>query len=137
MLHSGEARVLTEVQAGPLYRVVGSPLFISCNVSGLASASVVKQFEFRVSKPANPSYVINILSTIDPTFGYAIYSNRVRSKEITLKQVSPNSVLFEIQSLQKKDEGEYHCTVINSFGAYDGAYTAKTIVKGNQSPFYF
>lgn len=127
----------TEAQAGPLYRVVGSPLSVYCNVSGFASASARKEFEFRIIKPANPTFEINIISTSDQSFGYAVYNPRVRSKEITVTHVSPNSVLFEIQSLEKGDEGDYDCSVINSEFGFDGTYSAKTTVKGNQSPFYF
>lgn len=133
MLHSGEARVHTEVQAGPLYRVVGSRLSVFCNVSGFTSDSTRKEFEFRVKKPANPTFEISIISTNDQTFGYAVYSRRVRSKEITLTHVSPNSVVFEIQRLQKDDEGEFDCAVINPESVYDGTYSAKTTVKGNQT----
>ncbi|XP_035031376.2 immunoglobulin superfamily member 3 isoform X1 [Hippoglossus stenolepis] len=129
LLHSGEAKVLTEAQSGPLYRVLGAPLSISCTVSGLASDNTQKEFEFRVTKPTQPTFEINIISTSDESFGYAIYNQRVASKEITLKHVSPNSVLFEIQSLQKGDEGDFECAVINTESAYDGTYNAKTIVK--------
>ncbi|XP_040913926.1 immunoglobulin superfamily member 3-like isoform X2 [Toxotes jaculatrix] len=128
LLHC-EAIVHTEVQAGPLYRVLGYPLSISCNVSGFASSSTRKEFEFRIAKPAKPTFEVNIISTGDQSFGYAMYADRVRRNEITLTHVSSNSVLFEIQSLQKDDEGEYECSVINSEGSYAGTYTAKTIVK--------
>ncbi|XP_044073443.1 immunoglobulin superfamily member 3-like isoform X2 [Siniperca chuatsi] len=128
-LHCGEARVNTEAQAGPLYRVVGSSLYIFCNVSGFASASTRKEFEFRITKSANLAFEINIISTKDQNFGFAMYSSRVRSGEITLKHVSPNSVIFEIQSLEKRDEGEYDCSVINPEQLYDGTYNAKTTVK--------
>ncbi|XP_062287394.1 immunoglobulin superfamily member 3-like [Scomber scombrus] len=127
--HFGEARVHTEVQAGPLYRVVGSPLFISCNVSGFANESIDKNFEFRIFKPANPNLQINIISTKDPDFGYAIYQSRVRSKDITVKRMSPNSVVFEIQNLQKNDEGDYECTAVNHEATYGGTYSVKTTVK--------
>lgn len=123
--------MLTEAPTGPLYRVVGSPLFISCNVSGFASEILQKEFEFRIKKPAKPDYEINIISTSDQTFSFAVYVDRVRSKAINLKRVSPNSVLFEIKSLQKNDEGEYECNVINSESLYFGTYSAKTTVKGN------
>ncbi len=138
MLHSGEARVHTEAQAGPLYRVVGSPLSIFCNVSGFTSASTRKEFEFRVRRPSNPTFDINIISTDDNSFGYAVYSQRVHNKEITLTHVSQNSVVFEIQYLQKKDEGEFECSVVNPETFFDGAYTAMTTVKGNyRSTFEF
>ncbi|XP_035532242.1 immunoglobulin superfamily member 3 [Morone saxatilis] len=128
-LQYGEARVLTEAQAGPLYRVVGYPLFISCNVSGFANADAKQEFEYRITKPANPSFEINIISTADQTFGYAMYSPRVRGKEITLTHMSSTSVIFKIDSLLKSDEGEFDCTAINSESHYDGTYSAKTTVK--------
>ncbi|XP_068428064.1 immunoglobulin superfamily member 3-like [Clinocottus analis] len=129
LLHCGEAKVHTEVQAGPLYRVVGSPLSISCNVSGFSSSSMRKEMQFRVKKPSNPTFELNIISTEDEHFGYAMYTRRVRSKEITVTHVSQNSVLFEIQRLEKGDEGEYECSVINSESIYDGTYSAMTTVK--------
>uniref|UniRef100_A0A8C2ZTK8 Immunoglobulin superfamily, member 3-like n=1 Tax=Cyclopterus lumpus TaxID=8103 RepID=A0A8C2ZTK8_CYCLU len=129
LFHTGEARVHTEVQAGPLYRVAGSLLSISCNVSGFASDNATKDIEFRVKKPANPTLELNIISTRDKGFSYAMYTVRVRSKEITLTHVTPNSVLFEIHRLEKGDEGEYDCSVVNSEQTYDGTYSAVTTVK--------
>ncbi|XP_061547257.1 immunoglobulin superfamily member 3-like [Phycodurus eques] len=124
--HLGKARVLTEIQAGPLYRVAGSRLSISCNVSGFTDVASRKEFEFRVTKPAKP-IALNIISTNDMSFGYAVY--RMRGKDIALTHVSPNSILFEIQSLQKDDEGEYDCAVINEEYIYAGTYSVKTTVK--------
>ncbi|XP_040058363.2 immunoglobulin superfamily member 3 [Gasterosteus aculeatus] len=128
LLRCGDARVNTQVQAGPLYRVVGSPLSISCNVSGFFSDTAKKNFQFRFVNPPNPNE-INIISTGDPNFSYTVYARRVGSKEITLTHVTPNSVLFKIQSLGKGDEGEYHCTVVNSEVVYDGTYSAETALK--------
>lgn len=119
----------TEVQAGPLYRVVGSELSISCNVSGFRSENITKEIQFRVKKPAKATE-INIISTGDPHFSYSMYKSRVRSDEITLKHENPNSVLFKIQRLEKGDEGEYDCSVVNHESNYDGRYSVKTTVKG-------
>lgn len=127
---SGEARVNTETPAGPLYRVVGSLLSISCNTSGFSNNHTNKEFEFRVKKPANPNE-INIISTHDHLFSYAMYSGRVKNKEVSLTHVTPNSVVFEIQSLQKSDEGEFECYVNNPETIYNGIYNAKTTVRGN------
>uniref|UniRef100_A0A665TZB0 Zgc:91849 n=1 Tax=Echeneis naucrates TaxID=173247 RepID=A0A665TZB0_ECHNA len=129
LLHCGEARVLTEAQAGPLYRVLGSSLSITCNVSGFVNVLTQQQFEFRVIKPERPTFDINIISTDEPDFGYAKYVRRVQNGEITLKHLSTNSVRFEIQTLEKSDEGEYECFVKNPESSYDGTYNAKTIVK--------
>uniref|UniRef100_A0A3P9AYM1 Ig-like domain-containing protein n=1 Tax=Maylandia zebra TaxID=106582 RepID=A0A3P9AYM1_9CICH len=113
LLYSGEARVKTEVQAGPLYRVLGSPLYITCSVSGFRSENTDKHFEFRMTKPSNPDFEIQIISSHEDTFGYSSHLTRVRKNEIALKRLSPNSVRFEIKSLQKTDEGEYECTAVN------------------------
>uniref|UniRef100_A0A3P9AZ09 Immunoglobulin superfamily member 3 n=1 Tax=Maylandia zebra TaxID=106582 RepID=A0A3P9AZ09_9CICH len=129
LLYSGEARVKTEVQAGPLYRVLGSPLYITCSVSGFRSENTDKHFEFRMTKPSNPDFEIQIISSHEDTFGYSSHLTRVRKNEIALKRLSPNSVRFEIKSLQKTDEGEYECTAVNLEGVYDGEYSDKTVVK--------
>uniref|UniRef100_A0A3B4G2V2 Zgc:91849 n=1 Tax=Pundamilia nyererei TaxID=303518 RepID=A0A3B4G2V2_9CICH len=129
LLYSGEARVKTEAQAGPLYRVLGAPLYITCSVSGFRSENTDKHFEFRMTKPSNPDFEIQIISSREDTFGYSSHLTRVKKNEITLKRLSPNSVRFEIKSLQKTDEGEYECTAVNLEGAYDGEYSAKTVVK--------
>lgn len=130
LLHSGEARVNTETPAGPLYRVVGSLLSITCNTSGFSNNHTNKEFEFRIKTPVSP-IEINIISTHDNLFSYAIYSRRVRNQEVRLTHVTPNSVVFEIQSLQKSDEGEFECYVKNPEKDFDGTYNAKTTVRGN------
>ncbi|KAM6978417.1 immunoglobulin superfamily member 3-like [Tautogolabrus adspersus] len=127
-LHCGEATVNTEVPTGPLYRVVGSKLSISCNVSGFTSASTKKDFEFRVKKPGK-QLLDNIVSSSDPDFSYSSYKRLLEKKLIALTHVSSNSVLFEIHSLQKSDEGDYECSVINADSGYYGAYSASTSVK--------
>ncbi|XP_063352959.1 immunoglobulin superfamily member 3-like [Pelmatolapia mariae] len=129
LLRCGEARVNTEVQAGPLYRVLGSPLYITCSVSGFRSENTDKHFEFRMTRPSNPNMDNQIISSHEDNFGYSNHLDRVRKNEIALKRLSPNSVRFEIKSLLKSDEGEYECTAVNLEGAYDGEYSAKTVVK--------
>uniref|UniRef100_A0AAV2K2H8 Ig-like domain-containing protein n=2 Tax=Knipowitschia caucasica TaxID=637954 RepID=A0AAV2K2H8_KNICA len=95
VLLSGGDRVQTVAQAGPLYRVEGSKLSISCSVSGLPPLSDANNnFEFRVKK-----------------------------------YTDPNSVVFEILRLQKSDEGEYECAVVNTKGTFYGTYSAMTTVK--------
>lgn len=129
-LASGGDRVQTEAQAGPLYRVEGTPLSISCSVSGLDPPPDDRNnFNFRVKKPSMPNFVAHIISTETSDFPYALYMSRVNSGEITVEHVDPNSVVFKILSLQKTDEGEYECSVINTKSTYYGAYSAKTTVK--------
>lgn len=126
----------TEIQRGPLYRVVGSELSISCNTSGFRDETDEKIFEFRMLKPARPNFEINIISTHDKDFSYASHQGRVSSKDISLTHVNPNSVLFQIRRLLKDDEGEYDCNVVTKEGFFDGTYSVKTTVKGNQWYFF-
>lgn len=120
----------TEMPAGPLYRVVGSPFYISCTTSGFSNNHTEKEFEFRIKKPEHP-LEFNIISTHNSFFTYALYSQRVGSQDITLKHVTPNSVVFKMESLQKSDEGEYECFVQNPETVFHGTYSARTAVRGN------
>ncbi|XP_014845958.1 PREDICTED: immunoglobulin superfamily member 3-like isoform X1 [Poecilia mexicana] len=124
-----EAQVNTEIQAGPLYRVVGSLLSISCNASGFSNPNSKKDFEIRMTDPAKPFQEINVMSTSDSHFSYARFSSRIQKNEISIKHVDSNSIIFEIQYLQKEDDGEYECTVVNPEYTYNGVYSAKTVVK--------
>ncbi|XP_068184842.1 immunoglobulin superfamily member 3-like [Antennarius striatus] len=129
VVHCGKVTINTEAQAGPLYRVEGSLLSISCNVSGFTKLNTNKEFEFRVKKPNKPSLELNVISTGHLDFSYNMFLSRVRSKEITLTHTSPNSVIFEIQNLQKSDEGEYDCRAVDTEGISNGVYSATTTVK--------
>ncbi|XP_017278106.1 immunoglobulin superfamily member 3 [Kryptolebias marmoratus] len=128
LLHC-EAKVHTEIQTGPLYRVEGSQLFISCNVSGFKDEMAEKIFEFRVIKPARPNFEINIISTGEEDFGYASHQRRVLQNDISLIHVNPNSARFQIQNLLKDDEGDYDCKIKNTESTFDGTYSAITTVK--------
>lgn len=121
--------MLTESQRGPLYRTLGSRLSITCNVSGFSSHSATKKFEFCFLSPSNPSTPLNIISTSNKNFGYAMYSSRVQTGDINLTHASPNSVVFEIQRLQRGDEGAFECLVLNSESVYNGIYSSTTAVK--------
>ncbi|CAG5865671.1 unnamed protein product [Menidia menidia] len=127
LLRCAEARVNTEAQTGPLYRVLGTPLHISCNVSGFSSESAKQDFEFILKKTDSPE--INIISTKNQAFSYAIYERRIQSNDVSVTHVNPTSVVFEIKNLLRDDEGEFICSVINSEYIYDGSYSASTAVK--------
>ncbi|KAJ0070379.1 hypothetical protein NL108_007737, partial [Boleophthalmus pectinirostris] len=130
VLGSGGYIVVTEAQAGPLYRVEGSELSISCSVTGLPPLPDGRNdFEFRVKKPAKPDFELNIISTNDEYFPFSLYGDRVRSGEIAVIHKDPNSVVFKILHLQKADEGEYDCSVVNTRSTYNGIYSALTTVK--------
>ncbi|XP_077096120.1 immunoglobulin superfamily member 2 isoform X2 [Siphateles boraxobius] len=113
---------LVQIQEGPLYRVKGYPISISCDVSGF-KGSPVQDFEFRVKKS---NVDINIISTKDQDFAYAMYSKRVSEKEIEIERLSGSSVLLRIKTLLGGDAGDIFCQTPNTDGGYLGSYEAQS-----------
>ncbi|XP_036396601.1 immunoglobulin superfamily member 3-like [Megalops cyprinoides] len=116
---------VVQMQEGPLYRVRGYPVSISCNVSGFGGAPV-QNFGFSIYKPTRPDIEIKIISTYDQNFAYAVYSKRVREKKIEIKRLTGSSVQLHIKTLEDDDTGEYECQTPNTDGRYLGSYFAKT-----------
>ncbi|XP_066124272.1 immunoglobulin superfamily member 2 isoform X1 [Saccopteryx bilineata] len=113
------------VQKGPLFRAEGYPVSIGCNVTGHQGPSE-QQFQWSVYLPRAPDQEIQIISTVDTAFSYAVYAQRVRSRDIYVERVQGNSVLLHISKLQAKDSGEYECHTPNTDDRYYGSYSAKT-----------
>ncbi|XP_052588173.1 immunoglobulin superfamily member 2 [Peromyscus californicus insignis] len=113
------------IQKGPLYRAEGYPVSISCNVSGHQGPST-QDFQWSVYLPTAPTREVQIISTKDAGFSYAVYAQRVKSKEIYVERLQGSSVLLHIAKLQMRDAGEYECFTPNTDGKYFGSYSAKT-----------
>ncbi|XP_054420762.1 immunoglobulin superfamily member 2 [Pteronotus mesoamericanus] len=113
------------VQKGPLFRAEGYPISIGCNVTGHQGPSE-QHFHWSVYLPTAPTQEIQIVSTNDAAFSYAVYAQRVQRGEIYVERVRGNSVLLHISKLQVKDSGEYECHTPNTDGKYYGSYSAKT-----------
>ncbi|XP_035248458.1 immunoglobulin superfamily member 3 [Anguilla anguilla] len=116
---------VVDMQEGPLYRAKGYPVTISCTVSGFKGPSE-QTFQFSVNKPTRPDMEINIVSTSDPNYSYAVYSQRVSAGEIQIQRLTGSSVLLHINKLEESDVGDYQCSTPNTDGAYFGTYFAKT-----------
>lgn len=117
------------VQKGPLFRAEGYPVSIGCNVTGHQGPSE-QHFQWSVYLPTNPTQEVQIISTKDAAFSYAVYTQRVRSGDIYVERVRGNSVLLHISKLQMKDAGEYECHTPNTDEKYYGSYSAKTNLIG-------
>ncbi|XP_004854182.1 immunoglobulin superfamily member 2 [Heterocephalus glaber] len=122
-LSTGQREVT--VQKGPLYRAEGYPVSIGCNVTGHQGPSE-QHFQWSVYLPTAPAREIQIISTKDAAFSYAVYAQRVRSRDIYIDRVQGNSVFLHISKLQMKDAGEYECHTLNTDEKYYGSYSAKT-----------
>ncbi|EAW56659.1 immunoglobulin superfamily member 3 isoform 1 precursor [Homo sapiens] len=112
------------VQEGPLYRTEGSHITIWCNVSGYQGPSE-QNFQWSIYLPSSPEREVQIVSTMDSSFPYAIYTQRVRGGKIFIERVQGNSTLLHITDLQARDAGEYECHTPSTDKQYFGSYSAK------------
>ncbi|NP_001088456.1 immunoglobulin superfamily member 3 isoform X1 [Xenopus laevis] len=112
------------IQQGPLYRAEGSQISIWCNVRGYQGPSE-QNFLWSIYLPSAPEKEIQMVGTSDPSFSYAIYSQRVRSGDIYVERVSGDHALLHIRQLQEQDAGEYECHTPNTDPTYHGSYSAK------------
>lgn len=119
------------VQEGPLYRTEGSHITIWCNVSGYQGSSE-QNFQWSIYLPSAPEREVQIVSTVDPSFPYAIYTQRVRSGKIYVERIQGNSALLHITDLQARDAGEYECFTPSTDERYFGSYSAKMNLVGKE-----
>ncbi|NXM03132.1 IGSF2 protein, partial [Tyrannus savana] len=116
---------LVTIQQGPLYRVRGSHVTLWCKVSGYQGPAE-QNFQWSIYLPSAPEREVQIVSTVDPSFPYAIYTQRVRGRGIYVERVQGDAVLLHITELQDRDAGEYECHTPNTDERYFGSYSAKT-----------
>ncbi|NWW78852.1 IGSF2 protein, partial [Climacteris rufus] len=113
------------VQQGPLYRTEGSHVTLWCKVSGYQGPAE-QNFQWSIYLPSAPEREVQIVSTVDPSFPYAIYTQRVRGRGIFVERVQGDAVLLHITELQERDAGQYECHTPNTDERYLGTYSAKT-----------
>ncbi|XP_037356812.1 immunoglobulin superfamily member 3 isoform X3 [Talpa occidentalis] len=124
LLGAVSAQRQVAVQEGPLYRTEGSHITIWCNVSGYQGPAE-QNFQWSIYLPSSPEREVQIVSTMDSSFPYAIYTQRVRGGKIYVERVQGNSALLHITDLQARDAGEYECHTPNTDERYFGSYSAK------------
>ncbi|XP_035171242.1 immunoglobulin superfamily member 3-like [Oxyura jamaicensis] len=124
LLGVGAGQRVVTIQKGPLYRVRGSHVTLWCKVSGYQGPAE-QNFQWSIYLPSAPEREVQIVSTADPSFPYAVYAQRVRSQEIYVERVQGDAVLLHIKELQDRDAGEYECHTPNTDERYFGSYSAK------------
>ncbi|KAM4731995.1 immunoglobulin superfamily member 3 isoform 2-T2 [Anableps anableps] len=117
-------RVVT-VQSGPLVRTEGSHVTIWCNVTGYKDG-VKQDFDWSMYLPSVPEREIRIVSTAQSDYAYAVYAQRVNSKEIFVERLSDDSAVLHITKVQARDQGVFECYTPNTDGRYLGSYSART-----------
>lgn len=89
-----------------------------------------QNFEWSIHRPSDPNRKLQIISTNDASFPYAVYSQRVGSREIYIERIRGDSVLLHITELKDMDTGEYECYTPSTDAGYLGNYGAKTNLFG-------
>uniref|UniRef100_UPI00398F0BB7 prostaglandin F2 receptor negative regulator-like isoform X2 n=1 Tax=Pristiophorus japonicus TaxID=55135 RepID=UPI00398F0BB7 len=121
---------IVKVPAGPLYRVLGTPVNIPCNVSDYQGPPE-QNFDWYLY---HPSQQLKIISTLEPEFSDAEYKEKIRKKEIWVKRLSDSSVELHFKGAQLEDDGTYQCqtpsTDENSSGNYEASVILKVIPDG-------
>ncbi|KAI1242418.1 hypothetical protein IHE44_0005958 [Lamprotornis superbus] len=67
---------------------------------------------------------------MDPSFPYAIYTQRVRGRGIFVERLQGDAALLHITELQERDAGQYECHTPNTDTKFLGTYSAKTNLSG-------
>ncbi|XP_020666406.3 immunoglobulin superfamily member 2 [Pogona vitticeps] len=122
-LYAGERMV--SIQKGPLYRAKGYHITIWCNVSGY-QGPVQQNFEWSMYKQSAPMTGLQIISTRDHSFPYAVYASRVKVRDIYIERIRGDSILLHLTDLKDEDTGEYECYTPSTDDSYLGSYNAKT-----------
>ncbi|XP_078264832.1 immunoglobulin superfamily member 3-like [Rhinoraja longicauda] len=110
---------------GPLYRAEGRHVTMQCEVRG-TQLSQEQSFEWSVALLEKPTWDVQIISSHDPGYTYAVYSQRVASGEIYVERITNISVRLHITNLRKSDTGKYACHTPNMEDIYWGSYNAFT-----------
>lgn len=117
------------VPKGPLYRVAGTAVSISCNVSSY-DGPAQQDFEWFFYRPEVPEAALGIVSTKDPRFSYAVFGPRVAAGEVQVQRLQGDAVLLRIARLQAQDAGIYECYTPSTDVRYLGSYSGKVELRG-------
>ncbi|XP_003219159.3 immunoglobulin superfamily member 2 [Anolis carolinensis] len=115
---------MVSIQKGRLYRAKGYHITIWCNVSGY-QGQLQQDFQWSIYKPSAPELELKIIGTHDQFSPYAVYDQRVISREIYIERLQGDSILLHLTDLKDQDAGEYQCYTPNTDSKYWGTYSAK------------
>ncbi|KAJ3603248.1 hypothetical protein NHX12_030990 [Muraenolepis orangiensis] len=114
--------------AGPLYRVAGFSLTLPCAVVDY-QGSRTQEFEWMHYREDANGKQINVVSTRDPGFSYAVFQGRVSSGEVRVERDSGDKARLVVQRLRPEDQGKYECYTPSTDVTYKGNYSTTVAVK--------
>ncbi|XP_056409506.1 prostaglandin F2 receptor negative regulator-like [Hyla sarda] len=117
---------VVRVPSGPLLRVEGTDVSISCNVTDY-EGPVEQDFDWTVSSGAGPA--VAVISTWDSSFTHSSYKERVKSGAVQLQRTGNSEIVLRLQRLKASDEGNYTCSTPSTDATYSGNYEAHVQLK--------
>lgn len=114
-----ESRIV-KVPAGPLVRVEGQSVSISCNVT---------DYEGPPEQDFDWSFIVNgketaLISTFDLTFPDKTVLDRINSGEISVTKLKNNEAVLTINKVRASDSTIYRCTTPSTDSVIKGNYFA-------------
>uniref|UniRef100_A0A8C6NAM5 Uncharacterized protein n=1 Tax=Melopsittacus undulatus TaxID=13146 RepID=A0A8C6NAM5_MELUD len=91
----------------------GSHITLWHKVSGYQGPSE-QNFQWSIYLPSAPEREVQIVSTVDPSFPYAIYTQRVRSRGIYVERVQGGTILLHITDLDRRHSASMAPQVLTS-----------------------
>ncbi|XP_072254589.1 prostaglandin F2 receptor negative regulator [Pyxicephalus adspersus] len=110
---------IVRVPTGPLLRVEGTDVALSCNVSDYEGPKE-QNFEWIFSSDSGSK--VKVLSTWDDTFTDPELSERVRAGGIQLQRSGNSEAQLWIRQLRVTDEGNYTCSTPSTDATVSGNY---------------
>ncbi|XP_040277663.1 immunoglobulin superfamily member 3-like [Bufo bufo] len=121
LLYTGGVLSQVQVPQGPLFRVQGSAVALWCNATGYPA----RGFEWSIHPAQSPRQRLQIVSSVDPDFSYAIYRERLNvRREIYLEKVRKDSARLHLVHIQATDAGDYECYAPSLRHDYYGSHSA-------------
>uniref|UniRef100_A0AAY4DXE8 Ig-like domain-containing protein n=1 Tax=Denticeps clupeoides TaxID=299321 RepID=A0AAY4DXE8_9TELE len=111
---------LVSVPAGPLTRVKGQSVSISCTVTDYEGP---REQDFDWLALADPEPV-QVISTFDSSFSDASFRQRVASGDISIERLADNKVELTIKAAAVTDNGVYRCRTPSTDKSVTGNYEA-------------
>ncbi|XP_045913713.1 prostaglandin F2 receptor negative regulator [Micropterus dolomieu] len=122
MLGGCLARVVT-VSPGPLIRVEGQPVSITCDVKDY-SGPPEQDFEWMMSREATGAKK-KMISTFDTGYPDPLFSKRVASGDIAVERLQDDEVELKIAEVKSTDAGFYWCQTPSTDSSFSGNYEAQ------------
>ncbi|KAM3843057.1 prostaglandin F2 receptor negative regulator-like [Diretmus argenteus] len=124
MLGQCSARVVS-VSPGPLIRVQGQPVSITCDVTDYMGPRE-QDFDWWMQREGGTT--INVISSFEAGFSDASLSSRIAAGDISVLRLEDNVVELRIEDVRASDGGIYFCKTPSTDSTVSGNYEASVLL---------